>query len=142
MTNYEQNQQNISSHPGFKKPGIPALVPKNLTARALYYAIACIIKYTKSTILPIIAVQKTPHVYLPEASLLALAVYLRIKPSTKKMTTAKMLFDIQWWPVIALSASLKGAASSPIIVNTVITTIEAIAEIENAFIFFILYSTS
>jgi len=27
ITNYEQNQQNISSHPGFEKPGIPALVP-------------------------------------------------------------------------------------------------------------------
>jgi len=28
ITNYVQNQQNISSHPGFKKPGIPAFVPK------------------------------------------------------------------------------------------------------------------
>jgi len=28
ITNYEQNQQNISPHPGFKKPGIPAFVPK------------------------------------------------------------------------------------------------------------------
>ena len=30
ITNYEQNQQNISSHPGFKKPGIIAFVPKNI----------------------------------------------------------------------------------------------------------------
>ena len=27
ITNHEQNKQNISSHPGFKKPGIPAFVP-------------------------------------------------------------------------------------------------------------------
>ena len=27
ITNYVQNQKNISSHPGFKKPGIPAFVP-------------------------------------------------------------------------------------------------------------------
>jgi hypothetical protein len=36
ITNYEQNQQNISSHPGFKKPGIPAFIPKIKIIKSKY----------------------------------------------------------------------------------------------------------
>jgi len=49
IINYVQNQQNISSHPGFNKPGITTLIPKINKNKILKFLLNPVLSYNLIT---------------------------------------------------------------------------------------------